>query len=179
MARQLLQDGPGIDPPVASGSALVGTTAVDLWAGSDFTPIFARDAKAGKIYVVEAFGSWSTGTASTLTLSPGLGPTSPGTTLGASGAQNVPVSLPATEWDLKARIQIRTIGAKGANSTAMCVGKFVSGGLVATAGSCVVVSFGGTSCLFDSTVENWFTLQKTLTVAGSMTVHSVNIFSRN
>lgn len=179
MARQYLQDGPYIDPPVASGSALVGTTAVDLWAGSDFTPIFARDAKAGKIYIVEAEGIMSTAASGTLTISPGIGTSSPGTTLGASQAQTVVPSLTAVPWNLRMKLTVRTIGAKGANSTIMAVGSFQSAGAAATAGSSIQVFFGGTSALFDSTVENWVTIQKTLSVAGSMTLLGADIYARN
>jgi hypothetical protein len=52
MARQYLQDGPYIDPPVTAPlNADVATTAVSMWSGAQFTPLFANDAKAGKIYV--------------------------------------------------------------------------------------------------------------------------------
>jgi len=60
MARQYFADGPFIDPPVASGSALVATTAEALWTGATYTPIFANDPKAGKIYHVVAGGILST-----------------------------------------------------------------------------------------------------------------------
>lgn len=180
MARQYLQDGPFIDPQVASGSALVGTTAVDLWAGTDFTPIFARDPKAGKIYIVEAEGIMSTSaSASTLTLGAGIGTSSPGTTLGVSQAQTMVPSLTAIPWSLRLKLTVRTIGAKGANSTIMGVGQFLSGGAAATGGSGIQVAFGGTSALFDATVENFITIQKTLSVAGSMTLFGADIFSRN
>lgn len=180
MGRQVLQDGPYIDTMIASGSALVATTAEVLWASSDFSPIFARDAKAGKIYIVEAGGILSTAaSASTLTLTPGIGTTSPGTTLGASVAQTVPASLTAVPWVIQMRLVVRVIGAKGANSTIIGTGWFQCAGTAATAGSGFVLTFGGTSVSFDSTVENWVTIQKTLSVAGSMTTQYAHIFSRN
>lgn len=42
-----------------------------------------------------------------------------------------------------------------------------------------MLSFGGTSCLFDPRVNNFFTFQKTLSVAGSFTTHWAYIYSLN
>ena len=55
------------------------------------------------------------------------------------------------------RRNVRT-GA-GANSTMMGEGFFQSGGVAATANSGLDLTFGGTSCLFDSSVRNFFTFQ--------------------
>ena len=54
MARQYSADGPYIDPPVANLTTLSATTIEDMWAGITWTPVFANDAKAGKIYKVRA-----------------------------------------------------------------------------------------------------------------------------
>ena len=180
MARQYLQDGPYIDPPLTDPlSADTATTAVSMWSGAQFTPIFANDAKAGKIYVVEASGLITTAATGALTISPGLGTSSPGTTLGASVAQTVPVSSPSGPWFLKMILVVRTVGAAGANSTCMAGGYFNSGGVAATANSGLNVMFGGTSCAFDATVNNFVTIQKTLSVAGSFTTRWAFIYSIN
>jgi hypothetical protein len=179
MGRQVLQDGPYIDTMIASGSALVATTAQDLWAGSDFTPIFAREAKAGRIYIVEAGGIMSTAGSGTLIIGPGIGTTSPGTTLGVSVTQTVPINLTNVPWVLQMRLVVRVVGAKGANSTIIGTGWFQSAGTAATAGTGCILTFGGTSVSFDATVENWVTVQKTLSVAGSMTVQYAHGFWRN
>jgi hypothetical protein len=180
VARQYLQDGPYIDPPVASPLAAdTATTAVSMWSGNDFTPLFARDAKAGKIYVIEAGGLITTGATGALTIAPGLGTTSPGTTLGSSIAQTVPATSLSGPWYLRSTWVVRTIGAAGANSTIMGEGFFQSGGVAATANSGLDLTFGGTSCLFDSTVLNFFTFQKTLSVAGSFTTHWAAIYAMN
>lgn len=180
MARQYLQDGPYVDTMIASGSALVATTIEALWSGADFTPLFARDAKAGKIYRIEAGGLISTGASGTLLITPGIGTSAPGTTLGATvNAQTVPVSLTNVPWELDAKFIVRTIGAKGVNSTMIGTGSFRMPGTAATAGSGTVVTFGGTSALFDATIENFFTISKTLSVAGSITTQYAHIFSRN
>jgi hypothetical protein len=180
MARQYLEDGPYMDPPVTSPlSADVATTAVSMWSGAQFTPIFANDAKAGKIYIVKAGGSITTAATGALTIAPGLGTSSPGTTMGSSIAQTVPASSLAGPWYLEFVVVVRTIGAAGANSTCMGQGLFISGGVAATANSGLQVTFGGTSCSFDATVNTFITIQKTLSVAGSFTTDWCYIKSAN
>jgi hypothetical protein len=181
MARQYLQDGPYIDPPVADAlAANTATTAVDMWSGAVFTPLFANDAKAGKIYAIEAGGLITMAATGALTITPGLGTTSPGTTLGASIAQTVPASAPSGPWFLTSRWIVRTISATtGANSTIIGGGIFVSPGLAATASTGMQIAFGGTSCLFDPRVNNFFTFQKTLSVAGSFTTQWAYIYALN
>lgn len=181
MARQYLQDGPYIDPPVADAlAANTATTAVDMWSGAVFTPLFANDAKAGKIYVIEAGGLITTGATGAFTVTPGLGTSTPGTTLGASIAQTVPATSLSGPWFLRATFIVRTISATtGANSTIIGTGIFVSGGVAATANSGLQVPFGGTSCLFDPRVNNFFTIQKTLSVAGSFTTQWAYIYAMN
>jgi hypothetical protein len=175
MARQYLQDGPYIDPPVASGSALVATTIEDLWSGAQFTPIFANDPKAGKIYVVEAGGIMSTGASGTLIITPQYGAVA----LGASVTQTVPINLTAVPWYLRFILVFRTIGAAGANSTCIGTGIFQSAGTAATAGTGLDITFGGTSASVDATVNSNITIRKTLSVAGSMTTQYAFISSAN
>jgi hypothetical protein len=180
MARQYLQDGPYIDPPVTSPLAAdVATTAVSMWSGAQFTPLFANDAKAGKIYVIEAGGLITTAATGACTIAPGLGASSPGTTLGSSIAQTVPVSSLSGPWFLRFVGVVRTIGAAGANSTMMGEGLFQAGGVAATANSGLQITMGGTSCAFDATVNTFFTFQKTLSVTGSFTTHWAYIYAAN
>jgi hypothetical protein len=187
MGRQLFQDGPYIDPPVASnpgvtgaaGSALVSTSAEALWIGAQFTPIFANDPKAGKIYTIRAFGILSTGASGTLILVPQYGILG-GTTLGTSQTVTMPINMSNVPWWLEFDLVFRTIGS-GVNST--CIG----GGFFATApftsapavGISCVIPFGGTSATVDATVNSGITISKTLSIAGSFTVQSACIFSRN
>lgn len=180
MARQYLQDGPYIDPPVTSPlSADATTTGIAAWSGAQFTPLFANDAKAGKIYVIEAGGLITTAATGALTIAPGLGTTAPGTTLGSSIAQTVPATSLSGPWYLRSTWVVRTIGAAGANSTIIGSGIFQSGGVAATANSGLDLTFGGTSCAFDATVNNFFTFTKTLSVAGAWTTHWCVIYAMN
>ena len=178
MGRQLFVDGPYLDPQVANGTALVATTAEALWIGATYTPIFASEPKAGKIYRVSAGGIISTSTSGTLIIAPQYGVLG-GTTLGTSVTQTVPVSLTNIPWKLEFELIFRTIGAAGANSTCIGTGFFAMSGVAATAGSSQVISFGGTSATVDATINSALTFSKTLSVAGSVTVmyayiHPVN-----
>ena len=182
MARQLLQDGPYIDPPVSAPlSANTATTAVDMWSGLQYTPIYANDPKAGKIYVVDAGGFFSTGGSGTLTITPWYG-TSSGVALGASQAQTVVVSLTNIPWSLHFTLVFRTIGAAGANSGVTCTGRFQAPGAAGTAGSSIDMNFGSTSTTstsVDATLNKDITIQKTLSVAGSWSTNWAYIYSIN
>lgn len=179
MARQYLQDGPFIDPPVSAPlSANTATTATDMWSGAQYTPIFANDPKAGKVYCVQAGGVLTTSTSGTLTITPFYG-TNAGVAMGASGAQTVPVSRTAIAWFLTFMVVFRTVGAAGANSTCIGEGCFNLGGTLATAGSGMTLPFGGTVATVDATVNKDITIQKTLSVAGSFTTDWALIYSLN
>lgn len=179
MARQYLQDGPFIDPPVSAPlSANTATTATDMWTGVTFTPIFANDPKAGKVYVVEAGGICTTAGSGTLTITPFYG-TNAGVAMGASGAQTVPVSRTGIAWSLRFVVVFRTVGAAGTNSTCIGNGALHLGGTLATAGSSTTIPFGGTSAAVDATLNKDITIQKTLSVAGSWTTDWAFICSFN
>lgn len=180
MGRQLFQDGPYIDTHVASGTALVATAAEALWIGATFTPIFANDPKAGKIYTIKAGGIMSTGASGTLILIPQYGVLG-GTTLGTSQTVTMPINMSGVAWKLEFDLVFRVIGAAGANSTCIGTGTFVTAPFVSApaVGISCVIPFGGTSASVDATVNSGLTISKTLSVAGSMTVQYAYIFSRN
>lgn len=180
MGRQVFQEGPYIDAPVASQTALVATTAEALWIGATFTPIFANDPKAGKLYVVRAFGIMSTGASGTLILNPQYGVLG-GTTLGVSQTITMPINMTAVPWMLEFELLFRVIGAAGANSTCIGVGTFQTAGFTSApaAGVSCAFPFGGTAASVDATILSGITISKTLSVAGSMTVQSAFIFARN
>lgn len=180
MARQYFPQ-VTIDPPVANLSAITGITETGLWNVAQFTPIHAFDAYtgAGKIYRVSAGGIYSTSTSGTLTITPRIGTTTSGITLGASVAQTVPVSLTNEAWSLMFTLVIRTLGAPGANSTCIGTGKLIGGGTAATVNSGLQVSFGGTSATADFSVETGIFIGWTLTVAGSCTPQYAFIESLN
>jgi len=179
MGRQLFQDGPYVDPPVSSPTALTSTSAEALWIGATFTPIFANDPKAGKIYCVRAGGIMSTGASGTLILIPQYGALG-GTTLGSSQTVTMPINMTNVAWYLQFDLVFRIIAA-GSNSTCIGSGMFVTAPYASApaAGLSCVIPFGGTSATVDATANSGITISKTLSVAGSMTMNYAYIFSRN
>jgi hypothetical protein len=175
VARQYLQDGPYLDPPIAAPlSADVATTAVLMWNPLQFTKFYGDEAKRSRVYVVEAGGLITTSaSASALTISPSITTTNAaGTTLGASIAQTTPVSSLSGPWVLRSWWTVTAIGAPGGNNASMIgEGIFQSGGVAATANSGLTVTFGGTAAVFDQSVANAIAITKTLSVAGSFTTH--------
>jgi len=180
MGRQYFQDGPYVDTHVASGTALTSTSAEAMWIGATFTPIFANDPKAGKIYCVRAGGIMSTGASGTLILLPEYGILG-GTTLGTSQTVTMPINMTNVAWRLEFDLVFRVIGAAGANSTCIGTGFFVTAPFTSApaVGLSCVIPFGGTSAAVDATINSGITISKTLSVAGSMTVQYAYIFSRN
>ena len=177
-ARQYLADGPFMDPQLTTPTALVATTIESLWLGDQFTPIFANDPKAGKIYVVEAGGVMSWGGTGTLIITPLYGGTS-GVALGPTiTAVTTPGTATAVPWYLRFNLVFRTIGAAGANST--CIGTgFMTTGTDGAADSAVSVTFGGTSATVDATLNKDITIRKTLSVVGSFSTQYAYIYSMN
>jgi hypothetical protein len=165
---------------VASGSALVSTSAEALWIGLTSTPIYANDPKAGKIYSIKAGGIMSTGASGTLILNPQYGVLG-GTTMGVSQTVTVPINMTNVSWFLQMEVVFRVIGAAGANSTCMAHGYFITAPFTSApaAGISCVIPFGGTSAAVDATISSGITISKTLSVAGSMTTSWAFIHSRN
>jgi len=176
VGRQLFQDGPYVDAPVANLATLTATTIEDMWAGITWTPIFANDAKAGKIYCVRAGGTISL-TGGTGIITPQWGPA--GTTLGVSLTAGT-VTIGITAWRLEFDLVFRVIGAAGANSTCIGTGLIAMGGGVGSGtANPNVISFGGTSASVDSTINGNITIRKTLSTTNSMIPQYVYIFSSN
>lgn len=186
MARQYLQEGPYVDPQIAAGgsgmlNASAVTTIEAMWDAKSLTPIFAYDARPGKVYVVEAGGLITTAATGALTITPTISTSSSaGTAMGASIAQTVPATSLSGAWYMRFCILIRTVGLSGGNNaTAISSGFFQSGGVAATANSGLDLTFGGTSAAFDHTVNNFIVFQKTLSVAGSFTTNFAAIYAQN
>jgi len=164
---------------VASPVANTTNTIVPLWVAATWTPIFANDPKAGKIYCVRAGGIITSGTAgSTMIITPKYG--TGGTALGASPAQQMPActNIP---WFLQAEMIWRTIGAPGTNSSAVLIGTFCMQGVLATNGSGCTIPFGATLPVnLDASINSCIEINSTMS-AGSNSIqpHFAYIFSRN
>ena len=176
MGRQLFGDGPFIDPPVANLTTLTATTIEDIWAGITYTPIFANEAKAGRVYCVRAGGTISL-TGGTAIITPQWGPA--GTTLGVSLTVGT-VTCTIAAWYLSFDLVFRVIGAAGANST--CIGSgflVINGGVVSGTANPNLIVFGGTSASVDTTINGNVTIRKTLSTTNSMIPQYVYGFWRN
>jgi hypothetical protein len=176
MGRQLFGDGPYIDPPVANLATLTATTIEDLWAGITWTPIYANEAKAGRIYCVRAGGTISL-TGGTAIITPQWGPA--GTTLGVSLTVGT-VTATIAAWTLEFDLVFRVIGAAGANSTCIGAGKMCfNGGVVSGAANPNMIVFGGTAASVDTTINGNVTIRKTLSATNSVIPQYVYGFWRN
>jgi hypothetical protein len=175
MARQMLQDGPYLDPPIAAPlSADTATTAVLLWNPLQYTKFYGDEARPGRVYCVKAGGILTTATTGSLIIAPGITTTNAiGTTLGTSATQTVPgTAFTAQPWFLNSYWVVRTVGAPGgSNATIMGEGMWNGPTLPAAGGAGLGTTFGGTSATFDQSVANAIAFTKTLSVAGSFTVH--------
>jgi len=176
MGRQLFGEGPYVDSPIANLTTLTSTSIEDMWAGITFTPIYANDAKAAKIYCVKAGGTISL-TGGTMIITPQWGPA--GTTLGVSLTAGT-VTIAITAWRLEFDLVFRVIGAAGANSTCIGTGLIsMGGGVVSGTANPNVINFGGTSASVDSTINGNITIRKTASTTNSMIPQYVYIFARN
>jgi hypothetical protein len=181
MGRQLFQDGPYIDPPVTAPAAYSTTTIAPLWPAAAWTPIFANDPKAGKIYCVRAGGiiTMSVNTCSLL-ITPKYG--TGGIALGAGPAQILPI-MTNIPWFLQAELVFRSIGVAGNNSACVLSGVMLIQGTLATPGAGTVVPFGSTGNVsVDATINANVEVNTTLggtTGAPSIQCLWAYIFSRN
>jgi hypothetical protein len=184
MARQYLADGGYLEPAITDPLAANAATAITNIVSNSlrYFLIPAYDARPGKVYILKAGGLITTASTGALTISPFLSTTSgtTGTALGASIAQNCPVSSLSGPWYLEAVWTVLTTGDPGGNnSTIKGTGIFQSGGVAATANSSLSVLFGGTSCAFDHSANQTFNICKTLSVAGSWTTQWALLFAMN
>lgn len=174
MSRQYFAD-MLLDPPstnFAPVSPIIATVETAMWASAQYAPISVGDIRAGKVYQCKAGGIYSPGSAATLTLTPRMGVSATPATnisLGASGAQTVPAGPAGSPWYLQFTLVIRSVGLAGANSIAFGNGFWVGSGVLLTAGSALVIPFGGASCSFDASVAQGFFMGWTMSVAGSCT----------
>lgn len=181
MGRQLFTEGPYMDPPVAAVAAYSTLTISPLWPMAQFSPIFANDPKAGKIYTIRAGGivTMSVATAS-LIITPKYG--TGGVVLGASPAQLLPV-MSNIPWFLEADLVFYSIGATGANSKAVLSGVMHMQGTIATAGTGTTIPFGSTAAVsVDATTNAGIEINTTLggtTGAPSLQTLWAYLFARN
>lgn len=178
MARQLFGDGPFIDPPVGLATALSSTSIEALWTAATWTPIYANDAKAGRIYCVRSGGTGSL-TGGTMIVTPTY--TTGSVALGASLTQGS-VTIAACGWYLMFDLLIQAVTGAAASVTSMTgSGLWAFGGGVASGtANPNVFSFGGTAATsVDTSINGAVQIQKTASTTNSITPRIAYIFSRN
>lgn len=160
------------DPPVAAVGAYSTTTIVPMWPAARYTPIFANDPKAGKVYRITAGGiiTMSVNTC-TLIITPKYG--TGGVALGPSPAQLLPV-MTNIPWRLSAELVWYDIGAPGgANSHGVLSGVLLIQGTIATAGAGTVIPFGSTATVaLDASILSNIEINTTL--GGTTGAPSIN-----
>ena len=178
MGKQLFQDGPFIDAPVALATALTSTSAESLWTAATWTPVYANDAKAGKIYCVRAGGTGSL-TGGTMIVTPTY--TTGSVALGVSLTQGT-VTITACGFYLMFDLLIQAVTGAAASVTSMTgSGLWAFGGGVSSGtANPNVFTFGGTAATaVDTSINGAIQIQKTASTTNSITPRIAYIFSRN
>jgi hypothetical protein len=168
MSRQYFAD--VITEPVNAPFATITATSETVLIPTAFTPIPANEPRAGKIYELIIGGTITTGTAGTMIIQPRFGTVIGGTALGVSPTQNYVPSITTAPFLYRCYLIFRSIGLTGANSTAVCTGKWESGGAVATASSQTSVSHctTGSAVSVDTSVASALWIGITVSVAPSI-----------
>ena len=168
MSRQYFAD--VLTEPVNAPFATITATTETVLIPTALTGIPANEPRAGKVYELTVGGTCTTGAAGTMIIQPRYGLVIGGTALGVSPTQNyVPLITTAPFLD-RCLLIFRLIGLPGVNSTAICTGKWESGGAVATASSQTSAAHctTGAAISVDTTVASGLWIGVTFSVAPSV-----------
>src|SRR5262245_19234129 len=107
--------------PDADQAQIAGTTEAALFPAASYTGLAGQQLRSGQVWDLSCHGVITTAGASpgNITVTPRLGTTSGGTSLGASAATALATSGTNLRWWLQARLTMRAIGLPGANSHIM------------------------------------------------------------
>lgn len=170
-------------PPSNQTAVSASATETNLWLVSRWTPISALDMKAGKWYIVEFGGKFtSTGTQGLLTWTLRVGSSATpasNISLGASNVTAPPASLTNAPFMGRAIVGCRSLGiATGADTVAGTLWVTVQGAAAATTVNYIA---GGTvPTNIDSTVAQGIAVSLTISVASQsyqcdwVTIRSAN-----
>lgn len=168
MSRQYFRD--MLSEPLSTVFATIVATTETVLIPTLSTPIAANEPRAGKVYHLVVGGTVTTGTAGTIILTPRLGTTISGTSLGISPTQNYVASVTTAPFKFEYYLVFRSIGQAGANSKAVGYGVWESNGAIATAASETSVHCGtvGADISVDTSVANALWIGVTFSVAPSI-----------
>ena len=177
MSRQYFSD-INAESPIAALTAVTATSETKLWDVATYTPIHAYEGKVGKMWELMACGIISFTSTSTLVVTPRIGTTTSGITLGVSPTQNGPGSTVTNSPFLLTGLLIQqTMGAAGNNSNYFFTGTLECNGTTSQAGW--QVAFGGTVAVADWTIETGLFLGITWTNPGTITPSTIKWQSLN
>jgi hypothetical protein len=170
MSRQYFRD--VVSEPLSTAFATITATTETVLIPTTATSIPAGEPRGGKIYKLTVGGTWTTGLAGTITLTPRYGLTISGVALGGSPAQNYVPSVTLAPFIFEYWLAVRAIGQAGANSSVVGNGRLIINGAAATAGSSTVVVAGSTgSVSVDTSVASGLWIGITSSVAPSIIPH--------
>lgn len=162
MPRQWF-DGLETQPPTLNLTAITGVTVeTALWPAATWSPFPAGYPSSGQQWLLEAAGiaTAPATTPGTLIITPRVGTSTAGITLGASTAVALATQT-AVPWYMRVLLTVRTIGLPGANSAVVAHGMFTSPLLVAAG-----IGFGGTVATADLSVASGLFIGVTPSVVG-------------
>jgi hypothetical protein len=126
--------------------------------------------RAGQVLKLTVGGTFTSGTAGTMIITPRYGLVIGGTSMTASAAQNYVPSITLAPFLYTCYLVFQSIGvAAGANSKVICTGQWTSGGAIATASSETVITHTSTGQVsVDTTVASGLWIGITVSVAPSI-----------
>jgi hypothetical protein len=168
VSRQYFAD--TLTEPVNADFGTITATTEQILIPTAYTPIPANEPRAGKVYQLVCGGTVTTGTAGTLILNARYATTITTPILATSPTQNYVASITTAPFILTVYLVFRSIGIAGANSTALCMGWWESGGAVATASSATQVGFAttGAAVSVDTSIASALCITVTFSVAPSV-----------
>jgi hypothetical protein len=167
MSRQYFAD--TLTEPVGVSFATITAITETVLIPTALTPINANEPRAGKIYELLVGGTCTTGSSGTLTITPRLGTTISGVSIGASQAQTVVPSITTGPFLFRYYLIYRSIGLPGANSSVYGTGEFQVAGAAATAASETALVIGSTAVAsVDASIAQALWIGMTFSVAPSL-----------
>lgn len=159
-------------PPVVDGAATAaGTSEVELWGSGNtarYAPIPANAGMGGEVFRLAAHGLYTTAAvASNWTLTPRIGTSTSGGTLGASVATALPSSAISNMfWYIIGDVTFRTIGS-GTNATAIAMFHCLAQNTAPPSNVNINMLFGNTQAAFDSTAAQGMWMGTTTSASGA------------
>jgi hypothetical protein len=167
MSRQYFGD--VLMEPLGVAYSTISATTETVLIPTALTPIAANEARAGKVWELLVGGTCTTGASGTLTITPRIGTTISGVSVGPSQAQTIVPSITTGAFFLRYLLICRALGLPGANSSFYGTGEFQIAGAAGTAASETALMIGGTAAvLADASIAEALWIGMTFSVAPSL-----------